>query len=153
LQKCPGDFHQFRGFERLDEVMIRPQALRAPYIRLVGFGGGYDDFGPADLRLGAELLEYPVAMHPGEHQVQKDQIGTLGHGHPKSSLPVRRGQNLVSLSGQHIRDERAQDFIVINDKYLSHSKDPLVKILPEDWKKGKTTKRRVVGYFAVAASL
>ena len=112
----PQPGQQFLGEERLGEVIVGA-GVEAGQLVLQLVSGGQDQH--RDLAGGRVAFQFPadlIAVHPGEDNVQQDQIGPEILGQAKSFLSVCRHGDPVTLGLLFLPQDIAEQVRVVHHK-------------------------------------
>ena len=113
--------------EGLGQIIIRPGLQSLDAIFRLGPRREHDDgcFGRA--AVPPELLEDPVTIPAGKHQVEDHQVGRFLQGHLETRNPVMGNQGLVSRPIQVEGDQFRHIRLVFNNQYSVNEMKPVYR--------------------------
>ena len=106
--------HQLAQAERLGQVVVRPELQPDDLVDLV-VAGGQDEDG----HLGAGRPEAPEdleAVHPGQADVEDDEVGRLARRDLEAFLAGARDGDLVALLLEGVLDPASDGVLVFDDE-------------------------------------
>jgi hypothetical protein len=112
-QERPNAAPELADRERLRDVVVRTDLQTEHLVDLVVAGRQHDDGNGAQGTHAAAHLE-PV--HPGEHEIQNDEIGMIGGKALEGFLPAPRLDDLVSLPLERVGQELLNGLLVVDEQ-------------------------------------
>src|SRR5579875_123071 len=106
----PGD--EFLGFERLEDVVVRPGLKPQDHVHGVGLRRQHDD---RHARLAPDLTTHIDPVRTGQHQVEQHQIGPGLTEDLKCLVPVGYERRLEPLAAEHDAEHLRERRVVIDD--------------------------------------
>jgi hypothetical protein len=110
--------------ERLGEVVVRPDREPGHLVRLFGLRGQHQDGGPS---VALDPLADLEAVHPGEHQVEHDQVGLVLAGGLDRFGTIGRDDDPVALALEPGSDRLGDRFLVVDDQHGLLAHRPMVR--------------------------
>ena len=123
--------HQLGRVERLDQVVVgaRPQA--ADLLLDLAFSGEHDDRdvagGPF---LGPDLRRHLVAVELREHDVEEDQVRSLGAPQAEPLRAVGGNDDFVALLLQRVLKQALHVGVIVDDEDLGRHQSPSRPLTP-----------------------
>ena len=112
-QLSPHPSHQLAHREGLGHVVVGSELEPGDLVRLGVLGGEHDD---RDVRRGPDLAAHIEPGHPGEHQVEQDQVGLVGPCRLQPADPGVGNDHVEPLAPQGVADRLGQPGLVLYEQ-------------------------------------
>src|SRR5512132_2525975 len=114
-QQGPQPGHQHRVRERLGQVVVGAAVEGLDLVQLALLGGQHQDRGPD--AVAAQGRAQPVAVDPGQHDVQDDHVVGVLAGHPQPVGAVQGHVDREPLGGQPVAEPGGQPPLVLHHQH------------------------------------
>ncbi len=107
---------QLGAIHRLAEKVLRAGAESAHPRVAVAMGRDHDDRNVSRGEISFDLTRHVVAVHPGHHEIEQDQVGRLVSHHRDRLLAAGRDNHLQALGREHRFQQRPVLPLVVDDE-------------------------------------
>ena len=114
-QHGPHPQHQLPGAEGLGDVIVGAQLKAFDAVQLLAAGRQHDD---GRIVTAADAAAHFPPVHPGEHQVQNDQVGLRAPKRVQRVMAVGRRDDVETFPFQVRGDEAAHVLLVLDDEHF-----------------------------------